>query len=471
MPVRRVLTGFAVLAAAMFVTQAVGFVALAVASRRLGPADLGAATFALNLALYFAIPANFGLSLLGIRDVAREPERAREITGEILGLRILLSVVTFVALITLAPLIAAGHRSQVLIPLAALAIPVDAITGEWTLLGAQRPVAAAVGRLAGQVVYGALVLIFLTGGLHGARLFVAYTVLSILITAVLTSLLAARALGRPAITFKPSRLRIRAAASVPLGVAAVMVQIYISVGAIMLAYIDGAAAVGQFTVAQKLPLALLGVTQLWSATLYPQAARLMADHREELRAQITLFMRLSLALALPVAIGAALVGPDLIPTLFGAAYGPAGHAFVWIAAALALSMLTVNVSSVLAAGGDERRYATGRVIGAIAAVTLNALAIPALGIDGAGLTLLLAEATVLVYMTARYRRVVGPISIDPRATARVALASAAMAAALIATGGVEVLARVAIGIAVYAIAAVVLGVVRRDELRSALRRG
>ncbi len=57
---RRVARGFTVLALATTATQAIGFVALAVAARRLGPENLGAFSFAQSLAVYFAIPMDFG---------------------------------------------------------------------------------------------------------------------------------------------------------------------------------------------------------------------------------------------------------------------------------------------------------------------------------------------------------------------------------------------------------------------------
>ncbi|MDX6643511.1 MAG: hypothetical protein QOD76_1473 [Solirubrobacteraceae bacterium] len=469
MPVRRVLTGFAALGATTLVTQAIGFVALAVAARRLGPGNLGSATLAINITLYFAIPANFGLTLLGIRDIAREPERSREIVGEILVLRIVLAVAMAALLLGVTPLVAADARTQDLLPLAALLIPIDAFNGEWVLFGQQRPVGVAFARLAGQTAYGALVVLLITGGLHGARQYVGYTVLSVLITALLAQSLAWRRMGRPRPTVNRAALWRRTAASFPLGIAVIAVQVYVSIGAVMLGYLNDSAAVGQFSVAQKLPLALIGVVQLWSASLYPQAAKLMAERRDELRAQVSLFTNLSVVMGLPLAAGAIVVGPDLIRLLFGPAYGPAGPAFAWIMGAIALSLLTVNVSSVLAAGGDERRYAVGRTIGAVASVLVNAAAIPLFGVEGAAATMLIAEALVLAYMFLRYLRVVGPVAVDATRAVRAAAATAIMAGAVLAVGdGVPVLLRIALGVAVYAVAGVAVGVLRRDELRRLL---
>ncbi|PZS36498.1 MAG: hypothetical protein DLM61_00110, partial [Pseudonocardiales bacterium] len=157
MPVRRLLGGFSALAGTMLVTQAIGFAALALASRELGPNYLGAANFATNITIYFAIPANFGLALLGMRDIAREPERAREIAGQILTLRLGIAIASAGTLAATAPLIAPNANTQALLPLAALAIPLDALSAEWVLLGCERRVATALARLAGQALYAVLI--------------------------------------------------------------------------------------------------------------------------------------------------------------------------------------------------------------------------------------------------------------------------------------------------------------------------
>ncbi len=472
MPVRGLLRGFASLAGAMFVTQAIGFIALAVASRKLGPSDLGAANFATNLAIYFAIPANFGLALLGIRDVAREPKHAREVVGQIMFLRLALGAIAFVVLLVLAPLIAADQRSEELLPLAALAIPLDGLGGEWALLGAERRGFVALARLAGQVVYAALLVTLIVPGLAGARQFVLFSVLAVVITSLATHVRVWQVIGRPRVRFRLTDLVHRARASVPLGIAVVMVQVSLTVGVVMLGYLDSAAAVGQFGVAQKLPLALYGVVQLWSSTLYPQAAKLMRDDRRALRGQVSLFTGLSLALGLPFAVGAVLLGPDLVPLLFGAKYGPAGEAFVLISLALALSLVTVNVGAVLAAGGMERRYASGRTMGAAVAVASNGLLIPLFGLDGAAAATIASEAAVLAFMLVVYRRAIGAVEVDLGRVVRSAAATTVMVAALLAVGdGTNPAIRVVIGLAVYLVGAAAFGVVDRAELHRLMTRG
>jgi O-antigen/teichoic acid export membrane protein len=250
----------------------------------------------------------------------------------------------------------------------------------------------------------------------------------------------------------------------------VMAQLNVTIGVLLLGYLDDSSAVGQFSVAQKIPLALLGIVQLWSATLYPQAAQLVEHQRDELRRRISLYMSLALSLGLPLAAGAALLGPDLIPVLFGDDYGPAGDAFPIVVASLALALLTVNTGSVLAAGGQDRRYAAGRTLSAATTLLAGLVLISAWGLLGAATAMVIGEAVALGYMTRSYQRLVGPVGMDWGRGARALAATAVMCGLLVAMGdAVPVIARLGIAIGAWTAAGALVGVVRRDELRG-LRR-
>jgi O-antigen/teichoic acid export membrane protein len=465
MPVRKVLRAFAGLAGAMLVTQVVGFVALAVAARRLGPEALGAATFVLSVVTYCGLLANFGVGILAVRDIARDPGRAADIAGEVIALRAVLLAGMAAVLVVGAPWIAADDATRVLLPVATLVIVLEAISGEWTLLGLQRSAPVALARLTGQLAYGALVVLTLGGGLDGAREFVLYTALSVFITVAMTQAVAWRVTGRPRVHFRRSVLRRRLIEGAPLGLAVLAIQGYLAIGSVLLGYLKGIAEVGQYGVAQKIPLALFGIVNLWSATIFPQATRLIAEDPERLRRQVGAFLSLNLAVAFPLGVGGTFTGEDLIPRLFGDAYEPAGTAFILLMWGLALSVPTATIGGVLAATGHERRYAAGVAIGALASVAVSLVTIPRYGAPGAAGATIVAETAILVLLTRRYRRVIGPIEFDARRIGRMACAALVLAVALLALpDDLDVLVRIPLGAAVYAGALLGLGAVRPSEI-------
>lgn len=468
---QRLLGGFVVLAAMTLLTQAVGFVAVAVAARRLGPTDLGAAYFAIGVAVYFGIPANFGITIMGIRDVGREPERAREIAAEVLGIRLLLGAVLALSMILLTPVLTVDARTTEALPVAAVTILVSGVGAEWILLGRQQTVLVGIGRLTGQVIYGLAILIFLHGGPHSAALFCWFTVLSILVTAGVNQASVWREIGAPRMSLDLARLKRRAKQALPFGVAVIAVQIYFSIDSIMLGYFEGSTAVGEYTVAYKIPLALYGLLGLWSASLYPQSARLVEKHPEVLRSQVDAFTSLGIGLALPLAIGTTILGHELVIALFGDRYAPAGTPFVLLTWALAIAIVTVSFGAALAAGGDEKRYAWGVALGAVLNIFVNLWAIPAFGTTGAAVATIASEGLVVVYMVRRYRSVVGPVSLAWGRLARAGAATLVMVAVLVAVPDtVPVLVRLGFAAVTYSLLAVALGAVRVSEISSLRRR-
>jgi O-antigen/teichoic acid export membrane protein len=470
----RVVRGFLVLAAARVGTQVIGFVAIAIAARRIGPANLGAFQFALSVALYFAIPTNVGLTLVGIREVAREPHRAREVAGEVLTLQALVAAIAFGGLLALTPVLATDSRAEAIMPIAGLTFVVGAFSLEWMLQSAQRLGRLGLARVAGQAVYGALVPVLVVAGLEGAKRLAWLTVLGFVVTAVLCNVWAWRAQGPPKLTLDLRRLGRRLAKSAPIGLAFVMIQVYYSVDSIMLGYLRGTADVGQYAVAYKIPLAVTAISGLWVQALYPHAAALFDRDRDELRRQVGRFATLTIVVALPLGVGATIVGHGLMPALFGRAYRDAGTPFVILMWASVVIAVCVNFANVLLATGDDRPYAIGVTLGAILNVGLNFALIPALGTTGAAINTVAAEALVIAYMVVRFTRTLGPVTIDWAHVARGVAAAGAMAVLLVALpSSLGAVALTAIGAASYGAFAFAFGAVRREDLRAlrSARRG
>jgi O-antigen/teichoic acid export membrane protein len=469
--VRRVLRGFALLSSATVVGQLIGFVALAIASRRLGPDNLGAYNFAYSITLYFGLLANFGFTMMGIRDVARHPERAREVAAEVVALRSVFALLGFGAMVALAPVLAADETSRRILPITAAMLLTGTMTFDWVFQGLQRMRVVAVARVSGQVVYGALVPVVLVGGATGAIRFAWLNVAGLAVTAAITLGATWRRSGPPFARVDWRRVRRRLVLSLPIGISFAIIQIYYSIDSVMLGYMRGTDEVGQYAVAYKAPLALIGIGTTYVAALYPHAAALFVEDRERLRRQVMRLSSLCVTIALPLGIGATVAGSGLMPVLFGSKYGPAGTPFVLLVWAVAVILVSMNFGNVLLASGDERRYALGVTCGAVANLGLNFILIPAYGTTGAAIDTIAAEVIVLAYMVVRFRRVLGPVELEWARIGRSALASGLMAGCLLAIpDSVGAVARCAIGVALFVALALALRVVTPQELRELRRR-
>ena len=471
LPMRRLLSGFALLALAQVTSQLIGFYVLAVAARELGPANLGPFSWAMGVALYFKLFTDFGVTVLGIRDIARAPERAREVIGEVLVLQTAIGLFAFASMIVLAPVIAPDAKSQEILPIIAFYVLVfAALAFDWALRALQWMKAVAIATVVSQIAYGVLVATLLTGGLEGAKRFAWFTVLNAAIAALITLGLTIKAAGVPRLSFNRGRLWRRLKASLPIGISFAMIQIYYSIDSVLLGYLRDTGEVAQYAVAYRIPLGVFAFAAVWVAVVYPHASAMFVNERERLRRQVGTFASYSVAIALPLGVGATLGGAALMPKLFGDEFEPATTPFMLLTWAVAISIVSVNFGNILLGCGDEKRYAIGVTVGAVLNVALNFALIPPLGTSGAAIATIAAELAVLAYMIKRFRVVLGPVELEWGRIARATAATAVMAGALLAAHELDTLLLIGLGAVVYLVAAAAFGVVSRSELRDLKRR-
>jgi O-antigen/teichoic acid export membrane protein len=471
-PIRRLVGGVASLGAATLLTQILGFVALAVAARRLGPNPVGSFAFATSLVGYFAIPANFGVTALATRDIAQRPERAREVMAEVVALHGALVILPYIVVVAIAPWLGADELTVRLMPIVALGFVMEALSLQWVLYGRRRFGLIAVARVLGGILNFVLVLVLVdpgSGG-DGAVAMAVAGAIGLTATTVVTMVAVLRREGRPPLLLDRRRLLGRFRLGMVLGISGVMISIYYSIDSVMLGYLTDTGEVGQYAVAYRLPLALIGLAALWASVLFPHASHLGVRDPEALRGQLGFFSSVAAIASLPMGVGAILVGEELMPQLFGPAFAPAGTPFIILAWAAAIVTFTISTGTVATALGEERHYVWAVAAGALANLLLNFAAIPLFGMVGAACATVAAEVVVFWLIWRRLHVRLGKIELEWWRITRALAATAVMVPAVIAVDGlVSPAGQAAVGAVVYAGAAYALGAVSAREIRMALR--
>ena len=463
---RRTVTGFVAMSAATLFAQVIGFFMLAVIARRLGPQDVGSYSFALTLMGYFGIPANFGVTALATRELARNPERARPLLGEIMALQGVLCLVPYGLLVALAPVLAADETSEGLIPIIGLTFTLEAASLGFVLYGFQRFGIMAAARVAGALAFAIPTYLFVhendTTPLAWIHL------VGVAATTVITAVAVLKLAGSPQLRVGARALVRRFRAGVPLGVSAVMISIYYTMDALLIGYMRSTEEVGQYAVAYRIPLAILAFAALWGSVLFPHFSALAERSRQEVREQIGYFASLALVASLPMLAGAIAVGEQLIPGLFGIEFEPAGTPFIVLMFAAALVPFSINWGTGAVSLGDDRHQAYAVTLGAVVNLVANLIVIPEYGMTGAAVTTVCAELVVFAYLIWRIKVLVGHPPLDLNRIGRAAGATAVMVLVL------ELLvpeawtagSKIAIGVVVFVACALPLRIVQPTEVRA-----
>lgn len=460
------------MAAAQVAGQLIGFAILSLAARRVGPVNMGGWYFSTGIVQIVNATNWLGMSTLGIRQVSQEPASARRVFGEVVGAQLMVSLLVYGVIVVLTPLIFSARPEVVaLLPIAALLILVSAITLTWGLIALQAARSVALWGFAGQVVYGALGLFLIGRGLDGARSYAWLNVLGALVAVAGSYAVLARRGLLPRIKFSLRELSTRARASFAFGASIALIEIYTALGTLLLGWLRGSHAVGEYGLALKVPQVLITLTGVWVAALYPHASRLVKTDPARLRNHINAVVVFGALLMLPMVTIAAFTGRDTMVLFFGSAFAGAGKPFAVLVALSAFLFVSLTINNTMLSLGRERTYMRYVAGGAVVSVVVTLLCIPWAGIAGPALGTLSAEVLVGALCLRVVTSTLGPLRFPTATVLRSLPAVAATGLCLVLTHDLQVVARTALALAVYVVLVTVSRAVQPRALLADLRVG
>ncbi len=441
--------------------------------RFLGPAGVGAYTFAIVLTGYLDILAGFGLGTLVTRDAARDPSRLATYFGNSLIARMgFWLIAALVALTIVGPFgsqfeISADLALAVALLVAGLLPSGDSATVSALLQARERfDIPAAV-----TIVSAVLKILFGLAALLAGWGFVGLAAVSILtnvVSATLLTILAAQAIELPRPKVDAALTWLMIVAAYPLMLSQVLNALFFRMDALLLKPLAGDEALGWYSTAYRFIDAFQIIPSTVILALFPLLSR-QAGHRDAIVRSATLTLRALLSLAFPIAVGCTLLAEPIILAFAGASYVPqsviALQILIWY---LPLSFINGLAQYMLIARGRQRILTLAFAIGVVFNVAANLALIPRLGYQAAAWITVVSEVVLLIpfWLTMRGERVAPAL---PRIVWRPIVAALVMGAAILPLAGLSPLLAAVIGATVYAIALVTLRGVTPDELKAVRR--
>lgn len=446
---RRILDNAALRAVADLGGKLASIALFAVMGRRLGDEGLGVYTFALSFVTLVTTFSGFGYKTVLTREVARDRERVHELLADTLALQAALSLPVLAVALVVAPLLGIAPGTQLVVGLLGVAVVAEVLMGTLfavaqayerlgilpVVLISQRWATAAAGialLLSGADVV-AVAVVYLAGALGALAL---------------CWVLLRRRIVRPRLDVRPARWRGLFRAALPIGLAGVFTTITFRVDTTLLAVYDTIGTVGQYGTAYRLFESTLFLSWAIGAATYPVFSRSGPGRGGPLRPVVEGAYKLSLALALPLAAGAAVMAGPVIRAVYGPGYGGGAEALVLLAPAiLAYPVSYVGEHLFLS---QDRQGTLLRLHGAVALATVAAglIVVPALGLRGAALLTSAAEGFTAVVLVVLGARLCGGLAVG-RVAGGPVLATTAMVLVMLPLR--ETLAAVPLGAVAYVV--------------------
>lgn len=267
--------------------------------------------------------------------------------------------------------------------------------------------------------------------------------------------------------FAPDWRRIRAliAEGLPFGLAMFTVVLYGRAGVLLLKAFATDNEVAYYNIGYMLSQPLGFVSSALSISAFPAFSRRAQHGVSGFAPVLRKTVKYQLIMALPLAVGLALLAERVIPFLFQrGGFLEASDALRVISLGLPLIFLNLTARYLLAALDSQRSYLLAIAVGLVVNVAVTAALARPLGAVGAGLGLLAGELAVFLACQRTLGRYVGIPALLAEA-GRPALAALVMGLVVFALRPASVVVVPIVGMAVYVGMLFVLKVFGRDELR------
>ncbi len=163
----------------------------------------------------------------------------------------------------------------------------------------------------------------------------------------------------------------------------ILAAIHWQIGTVLVNRLSGEAEAAKFGVAGRFLVPVTLLLASYASVLQPVASRLAAQALEDLGRFLSRGLRIVIALGLPLAVGAALLGRDLLVRLFGERYAGSAPSLALLAASVVPFSIVMLAARGLVATGRQRLDLLGNAAAVAVNLISNAVLIPRFGATGA----------------------------------------------------------------------------------------
>ena len=459
----------ALVLSAKVIARLIALVTVLYMIRRLGTTHYGSFTVLINLTAIVSVVLDLGFNVLFVREGARHHHEIQRYLRNIMSIRLLMSVV---ALGLLAAVVYPLGLGDLLIPGFLLMV----FTSYSSLLRNGLYAVQQLGYEAVAVVLESALLLALVlyGGRtnQGVSYFVwAYAVQYAFSCVYFLIVLAAKRIGRPGWRFEPALLREWFWKGLPFALTFVLTILYFRIDQPLIYVIRSETESALYGAAYKPIESLLFVPITFLSVVFPVLAVYHRERPAQMIETVNRFYKALFLMGCPLAIGIFVLAHPLTPLLLGQDFARSEPALRVLSLALGIAFVNNAFIGALNASDRQSSFTWAAAWSLVANLALNLTLIPLFGYQGASWATVATELVLAIAGWVLVARHVGRVPV-PSLSWRVLLAGLIMGLAIYpmsGLGGIAVLIPIAAGAVIYAVAAILLRAVTRDEIAWARR--
>jgi O-antigen/teichoic acid export membrane protein len=398
-----------------YIARAVSTLIVTVFIARLaGVQSLGVYSFAITFTTAAALLADLGISLLLIREIARERDAVQKYLNNAFTISVFLSPIAFLAIAGTINLLGYPKDTVYAVYLSALALILFSFTAlfKGAFYAHERMEFETATVVVQETAFLSLGLLVLYLGLPFLQIFGAYAVSRLLGLAFAWSIYR-RYMGGLRLAFDPRFCKTLILKALPFGANVLLTLIYARSAVLLLSFFQGDEATGYYEAAFNLSIRLSIVAEMLNNSLLPIMSR---EHRlpeKKLLHYAALSIKYLVMLGLPLTVGLVLISDRIVGSVYGTGFTPSVLTFQILVGAIVFKFASHSLATALTAADLQGRRTVAVAIAASLNVALGLCLIPAYSYVGAAASVLATEVVLFVTVFHFARRSVGnPLSVQ-----------------------------------------------------------
>ena len=388
---RKILRNSATLISARIVSKFATTLFMIILARRLGSADFGAFSSVVAFTAFFSLFEEFGMTQPMIRRMAQFRAEGPAILGQVLGLKLVLGAIAYVALVAVSTLLQVSPAIAAILGLSMIfEVLSQTVIRSFEAYERMRDVAIATVAERVLLCVTGVAAVWFTGSL--AMVGVAY-VLTFAASLTIAWRLFAKNVGPFRAAFPLGSWRPLLREALPFLSASVLSIVWMKVDIYFLTSFRTPAEVGSYNAALRIVEAQIFIPVAILGSVFPVLARLHGGPIRQFHRILVKNFIFLLFTGLLIASVTWVFAPQIVAILFGEGYRDSATILRVFAPVVVFSFLHYLTSGALVAMGRELLTTLTLGIGATVCVILGFIYIPAEGARAAGLIKVVAEGT------------------------------------------------------------------------------
>lgn len=396
---------------ALILQKIISFSYFTLLARFVGPASLGKYYLAISLTTIFAIFIDLGFANVLTREVAKKDKEPAVWLGNILALKIPLTLITLLALFILVFVLGYDHLTKTLVYISAISMVLDSFTNSFfaTSRGCHNLKFESIA----SVVFQLIVLIFGYSALLAGKGLI-WAMMALVLASVFNFLYSFSVIYwklkiKVRLIWDSAFIREIIMISWPFAVFAIFQRLYTYIDSVLLSIFASDIQVGLYQIAFKIIYALQFLPLAFTASLYPALSSYWRYNKEQLNITFERAINYLTIISLPIVLGVFLLA-DKVVLLFKDDYSAAAWPLKISIISLFFIFLNFPVGSLLNACDAQKKNTKNMIIVALSSVILNLILIPRFQALGAAWVVLITNSLMFVLGIYEAKKIVGSLS-------------------------------------------------------------